>query len=132
LYRRGLLHNRDLNEVQLALFQCALVREEERRDNEEEAKFYNNMFLQQPALYQKVMEDKRRAEGTDLAEEFGLDKIVWKTPKTKEEAQEVAKAFADLDRRFKKMQQEDDTLTEVVQRSTLTFLDDADLRQLRE
>ena len=121
-----------MNEVQLALFQCALVREEERRDNEEEAKFYNNMFLQQPALYQKVMEDKRRAEGTDLAEEFGLDKIVWKTPKTKEEAQEVAKAFADLDRRFKKMQQEDDTLTEVVQRSTLTFLDDADLRQLRE
>jgi len=90
-YERGLLNQTDVNELQQGLLMSILVEEKVQEFKKEEHKFEKQIMLHRPEVWQKMQEEKEEAQ------EMGFDEIVWKTPESLEEFQEIEKLFGNAE-----------------------------------
>jgi len=80
---RGIFQRFDLSPVQELCLQTYLARKDMKAIEKEISDFEQELMIHRPEVYEKYMEDKKEKES------FGYDHIVWKTPDSIEEAEQL-------------------------------------------
>jgi len=90
-YERGVLQKADLNELQERLLTIVLMQNKTNEFKEKESEFERQLMIHRPDVWQKIQEEREEAEA------MGFDEIVWKTPETIEEFEELERVFQQLE-----------------------------------
>jgi len=107
------LNQNNLNSLQQSFLAIVLRRHREDQQELDTIKFEQNLFINNPELYKKYMDNKEEQEIN------GNEGIQWAAPTSIEEAAELMDIFKDVDRQLKEAAEnpvEDNT-------PTLSFLD---------
>lgn len=84
--------------MQEKLLIISLLLKQRRERDVEEQKFEQQLLIHRPESYKEYM----RAKEEQLEENLGYSQIVWKTPESVEEAQEVLEAVTNAHKSFEK------------------------------
>jgi len=95
---RGFFNKEVLSEVQEKLLLISLILKKRRDQELEESKFEQQLLIHRPEAYKEY----KRAKEDQLEENLGYSEIVWKTPETVEEAQEVLSAISNAHKDLEK------------------------------
>ena len=82
-YKRGLLTQPNFNELQERLLVSILVQEQIDEFETREDEFEKQLMIHRPEIWQKMQEER------DEANEMGFDEVVWKSPESLEEFEEI-------------------------------------------
>jgi len=102
---RGVLRQSNLNSVQEAMLGVVIQRKRDEEAEIELAKFEQNLFINNPALY-KEYTNKKKQEEID-----GNKDIQWLAPSSIEEAAELMDMFKDIDNQLKEMDEKPATVS---------------------
>lgn len=116
-HARGLLQGPDLNPVQELCLETYIFRQEIKASKKEIQDFEQLLMIHRPEAYEKYMENKK--EEKDL----GFDHIVWKTPDSIEEAEELMKMISESNALMNKNNNEDNTTDEKDYSSEINFIE---------
>ena len=98
-HRRGLLEQPNFNELQERLLMQIMIEEKVDKFDSEEANFEKQLLIHRPEVWQKIQEEREEAE------EMGLDEIVWKSPESIDEYEEIEKILRIQDEQMSKQYQ---------------------------
>ena len=89
--QRGLLHQPDLNELQERLLMNVLIEEQNIQFRKDEEEFERELMIHRPDAWNRMQEEREEAN------EMGFDEVVWKSPETIEEFEEIEKLIMGTD-----------------------------------
>jgi len=90
-YERGLLTQLDVNEIQERLLMCVLIEKQLDEFKKSEDDFDRQLMIHRPDVWNKIQEEREEAQ------EMGFDEIVWKSPDSLEEFEEIEKLIMGTD-----------------------------------
>jgi len=85
--QRGLLKQPDLNELQERLLMNVLIEEQNIQFKKEEEEFERELMIHRPDAWNRMQEEREEAN------EMGFDEVVWKSPESIEEFEEIERAI---------------------------------------
>jgi len=80
---RGLLTGPDLNEVQERILMNTIIDEQVEQFKKSDEEFERQLMIHRPEVWTQIQEEREEAE------EMGFDEIVWKSPESMEEFEEI-------------------------------------------
>jgi len=90
-YERGLLKAPNLNELQERLLMFILLQEKVDAFRSREDEFERELMIHRPEIWQKIQEEREEAR------EMGFDQIVWKSPESLEEYEEIERILREAE-----------------------------------
>jgi hypothetical protein len=123
----GVLNSNNLNFLQKCVLTILHNRDLKQEYELEELHFEQNMFINNPAMYQEYKKSKE--------ENAENDGVVWTTPQTIEDAHELTKIFAEVSQQLAEQETEEERRAneEFIRRASRTNLfDNIDFDQMDE
>jgi len=90
-YERGLFNKPDLNDLQERLLSMTIVQNKLEEFKKTEDEFERLLMIHRPEVWQKIQEEREEAE------EMGFDEIVWRSPESIEEFEEIEKTLREFE-----------------------------------
>ena len=115
-YKRGLLTQTNFNELQERLLVSVLVQEQMDKFEDNENEFEKQLMIHRPDVWHKMQEEREEAN------EMGFDEVVWRSPESLEEFEEIEKIL--------QLQYEEELEQEQSEVSTSPLLSDIDFDAL--